>query len=105
VGRGAFDETPNDPEFCDLACVTGISIDGVTRERLLEYVRKTADQAAWLVVFCHEVGASSELSLATELFDWLCRTVKADKELWADTVAAIGTYITEKRGAGAPGAL
>jgi peptidoglycan/xylan/chitin deacetylase (PgdA/CDA1 family) len=104
VGRGAFDESPNDPAFCDLASVTGISIDGVTREKLLEYVKKTVDEGAWLVTLSHGVGPSTSLSIETEVFDWLCKTAHADKKIWVDTVAAIGTYIAEKRDAGAPGA-
>jgi peptidoglycan/xylan/chitin deacetylase (PgdA/CDA1 family) len=100
VGRGAFSEMPNDPDVCDLAQVTGMDLDDAPVELARALVERAADEGGWLVLFGHEVGSGGRQTTRAQTLDWLCaHCLDAGSGVWIDTVAAVGQYITRRRGA------
>lgn len=101
VGRGAFNEGPNAPGFCDLAQTTGMDMDDKPFDYLKALAASAAAEGAWLILFGHEVGDGGRQSTRAEALDALCRyALDPASGLWIDTVAAIGRYVdaAQKRG-------
>lgn len=98
VGRGGFDEVPNDPTICDLAQVTSLDMDGATPERLRSLVQWALDEGRWLVLAAHDVGDSKPQSVASISLKALCRYARdLQGELWVDTVVAVGSFLAQQR--------
>ncbi|MBM3402730.1 MAG: polysaccharide deacetylase, partial [Bacteroidetes bacterium] len=57
-GRGWLDEGPNAPQFCDLAQLTGMEMDGKDFEQILPLIENAKKSGAWLVLAGHEMGES-----------------------------------------------
>jgi len=98
AGRGAFDEVPNDPLFCDLAALAGIDADGASLRRLEAAVETALIQGAWLILFAHEVGTPRRQTLSAKVLDQFCRylTLSQDR-IWVGTVAQVASYIMRQR--------
>ena len=99
VGRGAFDESANDPVFCDLAQVAAMEADGKTFAQLRQLLDRAADEGRWLVLYGHEVGkADQHQTVSAAALENLCEYLqRSDSRLWVDTVAAVGEYIRSRR--------
>ena len=103
VGRGGFDETPNDPTICDLAQVTSLDMDGASTQQLRSLVRWALADGRWLVLAGHDVGEFERQAVPPDSLDALCRYARElEAELWVDTVITIGSFLAESRRAGAP---
>ncbi|HZU46657.1 MAG TPA: polysaccharide deacetylase family protein [Mycobacterium sp.] len=101
VGRGGFDEVPNDPTICDLAQITSLDIDGAGPERLRSLVQWALDEGRWLVLAGHDVGDSTPQSVPPSSLEALCRYARElQVELWVDTVVAVGWFLAEQRDQG-----
>jgi peptidoglycan-N-acetylglucosamine deacetylase len=101
VGRGGFDEVPNDPTICDLAQITSLDMDGASPERLRSLVQWALDENRWLVLAGHDVGEYKPQSVSPTSLDELCRYVSGLRaELWVDTVVAIGSFVAQSRRVG-----
>ena len=98
VGRGAFDEVGNDPNFCDLAQATGVSLDGLDFDQAKQLIDKAAAEGRWLIFFGHEIGPVGHQTIATSTLQALCRYAQDPANgLWIDTVETIGRYILKQR--------
>lgn len=98
VGRGAYDEVGNDPNFCDLARATGISLDGLDFEQAKQLIDKAAAEGRWLIFFGHEIGPVGHQTVATSTLESVCRYARDPANgLWMDTVETIGKYIQQQR--------
>lgn len=98
VGRGAFDEVPNDPAFCDLAQATGISLDGLDFEQAKQLIDQAKAEGRWLIFFGHEIGEAGRQTTKASTLHALCRYAKdPTNEIWIDTVHAVGKYILQQR--------
>jgi peptidoglycan/xylan/chitin deacetylase (PgdA/CDA1 family) len=98
VGRGAFDEVGNDPNFCDLAQATGVSLDGLDFDQAKQLIDKAAAEGRWLIFFGHEIGPVGHQTIATSTLQALCRYAQDPANgLWIDTVETIGRYILKER--------
>ena len=94
VGRRAFDEVANDPPFCDLACATGVDMDGVSWPQIQTVLEQTVKEGRWLILVGHDVGDGGPQTVLAESLDSLCRYCReSGRGLWIDTVAAIGSYV------------
>lgn len=102
VGRGAFDESANDPVFCDLAQVAAMEADRKTFPQLRQLLDRAADEGRWLLLYGHEVGkADRHQTVSATALEPLCEYLqRPDSRLWVDTVAAVGEYIRAARAAG-----
>ena len=99
VGRSAFDETFNDPAFCDLAQVMGQEADCRSFEQLKSMVDAAAEAGGWLVLLGHEIGdAGPRQTTSADALEKICRYVlDPGRGLWLDTVAAVGETIRDAR--------
>ncbi|MCX7013736.1 MAG: polysaccharide deacetylase family protein [Candidatus Sumerlaeota bacterium] len=99
VGRIAFNETPNRPDFCDLAQATSFDVDQASVDYLRELVDITIQRNAWAIFMSHETAdADKRQTLSLQTLDALCRLlVERRDEIWVDTVASVGRFLREKR--------
>jgi len=98
VGRGAYDEVGNDPNFCDLAQATGVSLDGLDFDQAKQLIDKAAAEGRWLIFFGHEIGPAGHQTVATSTLESVCRYAQDPANgLWIDTVETIGKYIRQQR--------
>jgi len=98
VGRGAFDEVGNDPNFCDLAQATGVSLDGLDFDQAKQLIDKAAAEGRWLIFFGHEIGPAGHQTVATSTLESVCRYAQDPANgLWIDTVETIGKYVQHQR--------
>ena len=104
VGRGAFNEAPNDPAFCDLAQTFSMEADRKTPDELRALCDRTAEEGGWLVLFGHEIGPPGRhQTVAAESLRALCaRALAPGSGIWLDTVAAVGEHVRAAREAQAP---
>lgn len=94
IGRGGFDEAPNDPYYCDPAMITGLELDGADWGDALEMIEQTVSQNRWLVLFGHEVGEEGRQVVLAETLDTLCRYCRDPEHgIWIDTVDRIGRHV------------
>jgi peptidoglycan/xylan/chitin deacetylase (PgdA/CDA1 family) len=98
VGRHAFNEIHNAPDFCDLALVTGFDSDGASFDELKAKVEAAIEAGAWIVFVSHEISAGGRQTMIAGVLDQLCQYARDHEErLWTATIAAVGTYIHETR--------
>jgi len=98
VGRGAFNDIPNDPTFCDLACVASVDLDGATSDDMRSLVEKTTTSGGWLVLFSHEIGNGGFQITSAETLEKICAfRTEAKNRIWIDTVRAVGEYVAGAR--------
>ena len=99
VGRGGFDEVPNDPTICDLAQITSLDMDGASPERMRSLVQWALDEGRWLVLSGHDVAESVSQAVSPKSLDVLCRYAdELEAELWVATVITIGSFLRAATG-------
>ncbi|MFC1805810.1 polysaccharide deacetylase family protein [Planctomycetota bacterium] len=101
VGRGAFNESHNDPRFCDLAQLFGMDMDDEPFARLKAIMdHAIEDDGGWLVLFGHDVGSQGGRQLTrADALDALCQyAIDPANGIWIDTVDAVGRYVEETQG-------
>jgi len=101
AGRGAFDESHNDPRSCDLAQLFGMAMDDEPFARLKALLdHAVEDDGGWLVLFGHDVGPQGARQVTrTDALDELCRyATDPATGIWTDTVEAVGRYVEERMG-------
>jgi len=100
VGRSAFNETHNDAAFCDLAQAFSLDGDCQPLPRLREMVDAAVDAAGWLILMGHDVGTNGPRQVfRAAVLEALCRELlDPAREVWLDTVAAVGAYVRYRRG-------
>ena len=99
AGRNAYNETHNDPSFCDLAQLWGREADRATVEQLRAMVDQAVEAGGWLVFFGHDVGeAGVHQTVDAAALEALCRyCLDPARGIWLDTVAAVGRHIRDAR--------
>jgi peptidoglycan-N-acetylglucosamine deacetylase len=98
-GRGWLDEGPNAPQFCDLAQLTGMEMDGKDFEQILPLIENAKKSGAWLVLAGHEMGASgnqtTRLSMLKKLIEYAQNPANG---IWIAPVGTVAKYIKEQKG-------
>jgi len=98
-GRGWLDEGPNAPQFCDLAQLTGMEMDGKDFEQILPLIENAKKSGAWLVLAGHEMGASgnqtTRLSMLKKLIEYAQNLANG---IWIAPVGTVAKYIKGKKG-------
>ena len=93
-GRGWLDEGPNAPQFCDLAQLTGMEMDGKDFDQILPLIENARKSGAWLVLAGHEMGASgnqtTRLSMLKQLIEYAQNPANG---IWIAPVGAVAKYI------------
>lgn len=98
-GRGWLDEGPNAPQFCDLAQLTGMEMDGKDFEQILPLIENAKKSGAWLVLAGHEMGTSgnqtTRLSMLKKLIEYAQNPANG---IWIAPVGTVAKYIKGKKG-------
>lgn len=93
-GRGWLDEGPNAPQFCDLAQLTGMEMDGKDFDQILPLIENARKSGAWLVLAGHEMGASgnqtTRLSMLKQLIEYAQNPANG---IWIAPVGTVAKYI------------
>ena len=94
IGRGGFDEAPNDPFYCDPAMITGLELDDVDWDQARDLIEMAVEQGRWLVLFGHEIGQGGRQVVIAETLEKLCQYCRDPQNgIWIDTVATIGRHV------------
>jgi peptidoglycan/xylan/chitin deacetylase (PgdA/CDA1 family) len=98
-GRGWLDEGPNAPQFCDLAQLTGMEMDGKDFEQILPLIENAKKSGAWLVLAGHEMGESgnqtTRLSMLKKLIEYAQNPANG---IWIAPVGTVAKYIKGQKG-------
>ena len=98
-GRGWLDEGPNAPQFCDLAQLTGMEMDGKDFDQILPLIENAKKSGAWLVLAGHEMGASgnqtTRLSMLKKLIEYAQNPANG---IWIAPVGTVAKYIKGQKG-------
>ena len=98
-GRGWLDEGPNAPQFCDLAQLTGMEMDGKDFDQILPLIENAKKSGAWLVLAGHEMGASgnqtTRLNMLKKLIEYAQNPANG---IWIAPVGTVAKYIKGQKG-------
>ena len=98
AGRGWLDETPNDPEFCDLAQLLGMELDGLTFNEVRSLMDGTAKRGVWLVFAGHDIGGGGQQTVLESTLEAICKyATEPVNGIWIDTVQSVAQYIRAQR--------
>lgn len=96
AGRCFNGESANDPTFCDLAQLIGMSGDIQDFSLLEKHLDKTLADGNWLILAAHDVGDKQQ-AISESVLRAIGDYAKEHPELWVDTVAGIAAYIKLQR--------
>ena len=103
TGRLYMGEDSNDPAYCDLAQLQGVSLDGLAFEDVRPILDKAAAEGRWLVFAGHDIGEGGVQTTRTATLSALCRYAKDPANgLWLDTVDALSAHVLRQRAGRTP---
>jgi peptidoglycan-N-acetylglucosamine deacetylase len=98
LGRGYLDESPNDPEFCDLSQAMGTPFDDLDFEQMKNLVQQAAKNGRWIIFVGHEIGKRGFQVTDTVALAALCDYLNDPANgIWLGTVAEIADYVRQQR--------
>jgi peptidoglycan/xylan/chitin deacetylase (PgdA/CDA1 family) len=99
AGRAYNNETPNDPEFCDLAHLMGIGFDARPFDWVRPHIDAAIERGHWLILVGHCVGVPDvSLNVESAVLDAVCRYCRErSSEIWTDTVHTIASHVRQSR--------
>lgn len=98
TGRSAYDETPNDPLFCDFAQLASFDMDAKTFDQLLPILEQTKKQGGWLILMGHEINKDGNQTTRLDTLEKLAAYANApENKLWTAPVATIARYVQQQR--------
>jgi len=98
TGRNWMNEGPNDPEYCDLARLNGMELDGKSFQEALQLIEEARNQGAWLIFAGHEMNEGGRQTSLLPTIDSICRYASDPANgIWIDNVTNIGKYVREMR--------
>ncbi len=97
-GRGWLDEGPNAPQFCDLAQLTGMEMDGKDFNQILPLIENAKKSGAWLVLAGHEMGTSGNQTTRLSMLEKLIEYSQDPKNgIWIAPVGTVAKYIKNQK--------
>jgi peptidoglycan/xylan/chitin deacetylase (PgdA/CDA1 family) len=100
VGRGFNGESAASPAYCDLAYVPAISMDSKDLHEIVALIDAAVAEGDWLILVGHRVGSvRAPLTTDVSTLEELLSLLGTRKEVWVDTVAAVGGHLAERRSA------
>jgi peptidoglycan/xylan/chitin deacetylase (PgdA/CDA1 family) len=96
AGRGFNGESANDPTFCDLSQLIGMSGDIQDFAFLEKHLDKTLADGNWLIIAAHDVGDKQQ-AVSEGVLRAIGEYAQKHPELWTDTIMNIATYIKSQR--------
>ncbi len=97
-GRGFLDETPNAPEYMDLAQLTGIESDGKDFNEIRTVLEAARETGAWVVLAGHEMSDQGNQTTRLDMLEQLIKYAQDPANgIWLATVREVTSYIQEQR--------
>jgi len=97
VGRGWRDEAMNNPDFCDLAQVSGIEMDGKNFDEILPLIEEVGRTGQWLILAGHEMGDSGVQTTRLKMLKQLIEYVQDPANgIWIAPVGTVAKYILKQ---------
>lgn len=96
TGRSAYDETPNDPLFCDFAQLASFDMDAKSFEQLLPMLEQTKAQGGWLILMGHEINQDGAQTTRLATLEKLIEYARVN-QLWNAPVATIARHVQRHR--------
>ncbi len=94
TGRGWMDESPNDPEYGDLAQLTGMEMDGKDFEQIHAMIEQTRQSGQWLILAGHEMGENGPQTTRISMLRKLIEYAQDPKnEIWLAPVGTVAKYV------------
>src|SRR6476620_6722205 len=97
LGRGWRDEAMNNPDFCDLAQVSGIEMDGKNFDEILPLIEEARRTGQWLILAGHEMGdygvQTTRLKMLKQLIEYVQDPANG---IWIAPVGVVAKYILMK---------
>jgi peptidoglycan/xylan/chitin deacetylase (PgdA/CDA1 family) len=99
AGRGWMNESPNDPVFCDLALLMGVSSDNQEFDQIRPAIEQAKERGAWLVLAGHDIGSTAERQTTRiAMLEALCKYAQDPANgIWIDTIAVISEHVARQR--------
>ena len=98
VGRGYLDESSNDPVFCDLSQVLGMTLDDLNFDQVKKLIDETVKKGKWLILCGHEIGKPKYHSTSESTLEAILQYAQnPDNGIWIDTVHAVGRYVLQEQ--------
>lgn len=98
AGRGWLDEAPNDAAYCDMAQLTGMSMDAKDFDEIKPILEMAAAQGLWLVLAGHDIGEEGAQTTRIEMLDALIQYAQnPDHGIWLAPVGEVAEYVINKR--------
>lgn len=98
TGRSAYDETPNDPLFCDFAQLASFDMDAKSFDQLLPILEQTKKQGGWLILMGHEMNKDGAQTTRLDTLEKLIAFARApENKLWNAPVVTIAKYVQQQR--------
>lgn len=98
TGRSWLDEGPNDPEFCDMAQLLGMEMDGKSFREIKALIESSKRTGKWLILVGHEMNTRGEQTSYLNTLEAICKyAMNPANEIWIDNVQNIASYISQKR--------
>lgn len=103
TGRGWLDEGPNAPEFCDMAQLTGMEMDGKDFDKILPLIKQVQKSGQWLILAGHEMGEegaqTTRLSMLKNLIEYAQDPANG---IWLAPVGEVARYVQTSRSGSLP---
>lgn len=98
AGRGWLDEAPNDAAYCDMAQLTGMSMDAKNFGEIKPILEAAAAQGLWLVLAGHDIGEEGGQTTRTDMLEALLQYAQnPENGIWLAPVGEIAKYVIDKR--------
>jgi peptidoglycan/xylan/chitin deacetylase (PgdA/CDA1 family) len=97
LGRGWRDEAMNNPDFCDLAQVSGIEMDGKNFDEILPLIEEVRRTGQWLILAGHEMGDSGVQTTRLKMLKQLIEYVRDPANgIWIAPVGTVAKHILKQ---------
>ena len=97
TGRTWMDETSNDPNYIDLARLTGVEMDDKDFESIKSQIENAREHGKWLVLAGHEIGhkdiKTGQLTNIEMLEELLVYIKNPANKIWTAPVGEIASYL------------
>lgn len=103
TGRTWRNEGPNSPEFCDMAQLTGMEMDGRDFEEILPMIEQAKANGQWLILAGHEMGENGPQTTRISMLRKLIQYAQDPKNgIWLEPVGNVAKYVLTTRSGKTP---
>nr|WKN38498.1 polysaccharide deacetylase family protein [Tunicatimonas sp. TK19036] len=97
-GRGWLDESPNDPAFCDMAQLLGMSTDEQDFPAIREIIENAKQNGQWIVFAGHDIGESGRQTTRTAMLEALFQYAEnPENGVWLAPIGTVAAHIQNQR--------